>query len=233
MKDLFTPLSDEEFERLDDFLLDRFGDDDEDASDKDEGVLDICELDGFLTAIVSSPVAVMPSQWLPAVWGDFPPAWKGQAEFEDMFSLLVRHMNGIAGMLLNEPEEFEPVFGEREFEGSLCTIVDEWCEGFWRGVRLNSARWLEGGDEISALLFPILAFTGETKFMGHDGTDEEVETRQQAIAPSVRAIHAYWQARRMDDEPPVQPFRYSEPRVGRNDPCPCGSGKKYKKCCLQ
>lgn len=24
----------------------------------------------------------------------------------------------------------------------------------------------------------------------------------------------------------------SEPKVGRNDPCPCGSGKKYKKCCL-
>jgi len=28
-----------------------------------------------------------------------------------------------------------------------------------------------------------------------------------------------------------QPFRRSEPKIGRNDPCPCGSGKKYKKCC--
>lgn len=27
--------------------------------------------------------------------------------------------------------------------------------------------------------------------------------------------------------------RYEQPRVGRNDPCPCGSGKKYKKCCLR
>jgi preprotein translocase subunit SecA len=26
---------------------------------------------------------------------------------------------------------------------------------------------------------------------------------------------------------------YSQKKVGRNDPCPCGSGKKYKKCCLQ
>ena len=25
----------------------------------------------------------------------------------------------------------------------------------------------------------------------------------------------------------------SQPKVGRNDPCPCGSGKKYKKCCLK
>jgi SEC-C motif-containing protein len=28
-----------------------------------------------------------------------------------------------------------------------------------------------------------------------------------------------------------QPFRRAEPKVGRNDPCPCGSGKKFKKCC--
>jgi SEC-C motif-containing protein len=26
------------------------------------------------------------------------------------------------------------------------------------------------------------------------------------------------------------PVRRTEPRVGRNEPCPCGSGKKYKKC---
>jgi uncharacterized protein YecA (UPF0149 family) len=26
-------------------------------------------------------------------------------------------------------------------------------------------------------------------------------------------------------------FRRDNPKVGRNDPCPCGSGKKFKKCC--
>jgi SEC-C motif-containing protein len=29
------------------------------------------------------------------------------------------------------------------------------------------------------------------------------------------------------------PFRHEQPKIGRNDPCPCGSGKKYKKCCGQ
>jgi len=33
------------------------------------------------------------------------------------------------------------------------------------------------------------------------------------------------------DTPPPQPIRNTGPEVGRNDPCPCGSGKKYKKCC--
>jgi preprotein translocase subunit SecA len=30
---------------------------------------------------------------------------------------------------------------------------------------------------------------------------------------------------------PVKPAQAHQPKVGRNDPCPCGSGKKYKKCC--
>ncbi|MBI1901194.1 MAG: DUF1186 domain-containing protein [Planctomycetia bacterium] len=34
-----------------------------------------------------------------------------------------------------------------------------------------------------------------------------------------------------DDEPEDITVRYAGPRVGRNDPCPCGSGKKFKKCC--
>jgi uncharacterized protein YecA (UPF0149 family) len=29
----------------------------------------------------------------------------------------------------------------------------------------------------------------------------------------------------------LEPIRRDKPKVGRNDPCPCGSGKKYKKCC--
>ncbi len=34
----------------------------------------------------------------------------------------------------------------------------------------------------------------------------------------------------VDDEPPI-PIVETKPRVGRNEPCPCGSGRKYKKCC--
>lgn len=32
--------------------------------------------------------------------------------------------------------------------------------------------------------------------------------------------------------PPVEPIRREGAEIGRNDPCPCGSGKKYKQCCL-
>ncbi len=33
------------------------------------------------------------------------------------------------------------------------------------------------------------------------------------------------------DTPKVETYVKDHPKVGRNDPCPCGSGKKYKKCC--
>ena len=35
-----------------------------------------------------------------------------------------------------------------------------------------------------------------------------------------------------EEKPAEVPEYHASPRVGRNDPCPCGSGKKYKKCCL-
>ncbi|MGB5441507.1 MAG: SEC-C metal-binding domain-containing protein, partial [Gammaproteobacteria bacterium] len=63
-------------------------------------------------------------------------------------------------------------------------------------------------------------------------SENESEKIQQAIEPNAREIHAYWLARRSEEAPPAKPQRRLEPRVGRNDPCPCGSGKKYKKCCL-
>ena len=78
MKNLSDPLNDEEIDQLDRFLLDRI-DEDADTQGKDEGVLDISELDGLFTALVSGPVMIPPSRWLPAVWGDFEPTWTDHA----------------------------------------------------------------------------------------------------------------------------------------------------------
>lgn len=231
---LATPLNDDELDWLDAFLLDRIDEDAvyEDDLQKDEGVLDISALDGFFTALVSGPEVIVPSRWLPAVWGDYEPEWKNQKEFETVFSLLIRHMNGIAATLMEQREDFEPLFLERVVEGKTCTIVDEWCEGYVRGMKLAEEAWGSGGLEMRVLLMPILAFTGETDWKAHDLTDVEIKNLHVAITRNVREIHAYWLARRETEGPSQQPVRHSVPTVGRNDPCPCGSGKKYKKCCL-
>jgi hypothetical protein len=45
-------------------------------------------------------------------------------------------------------------------------------------------------------------------------------------------VHNFAQAPRSEPVPPVIPIRREGPKTGRNDLCPCGSGKKYKRCCL-
>ena len=57
MNDLSTPLTDIEYEELDDFLL---------SVEHDDAVLDLSEFDGLITAVVSGPVTIMPSTWMPA-----------------------------------------------------------------------------------------------------------------------------------------------------------------------
>lgn len=232
MKNLFNPLNEEEIEQLDRFLLERI-DDDADTEGKDEGVVDVSELDGLFTAIVSGPEVIQPSRWLPAVWGDFEPAWESKNDFESLLSLMIRHMNDIAATLMERPADFEPIFLESEVEGKTYTIVDEWCEGYMRGVALAAELWNAGGLQMTILLTPIRAFTSETGWRAHDlSTDDEIDNIRNAITPNVREIHAYWLTHREDHTPALAPARHAAPRVGRNDLCPCGSGKKYKKCCL-
>ena len=228
MTNLFSLLNDEEFEYLDGFLLERI-DDDADTRGKDEGVLDISELDGLFTAIVSGPVTIPPSLWMPEVWGDFAPIWESDKEFEKIFSLMTRHMNGIVAVLMEQPESFEPVFLTSGQKGSM--IVDEWCEGYARGVALAANEWEMDDLDMKVLLAPILAFTEQAGSPAHEFKGAKFRNLQDAITPNVREIHAYW-LRRRSGESASQPIRRNEERVGRNDPCPCGSGKKYKKCCL-
>ncbi len=67
----------------------------------------------------------------------------------------------------------------------------------------------------------------------------EEQRRRDATMTNVRYIHAETNAMAAtaEEEPaqpimpvPIETYVRSEPKVGRNDPCPCGSGKKFKQC---
>jgi len=230
---LDQPLSAEEMGFLDDFLLYRTDDDEYDA-DKDEGVFNLSMLDGFLTAVISGPEMVPPSQWMPSLWGDDEQIWDSEDQLRQIMSLLMRHMSGIAGTLLESPEDFEPIFLSREVEGKEYLIVDEWCEGYLRGVSLSGAKWNKGGKEIRSLLEPIALFASEAMDEERDKLSaEQIEALQQAITPAVREIYRFWMARRQKTGRVVMDESDAKmsAKVGRNEPCPCGSGKKFKRCC--
>ena len=82
------PLNESELEWLDDILT---------KYNTDHAILDVAELDGLLTAVLSSPQEIEPEQWLVAVWGgaDYVPRWASErrddALYEPGFSAYGRY----------------------------------------------------------------------------------------------------------------------------------------------
>ncbi|WP_316422785.1 UPF0149 family protein, partial [Klebsiella pneumoniae] len=127
------------------------------------------------------------------------------------------------------PDQFEPLFGTREAEGQELTIVEEWCFGYLRGVALSD--WSTLPAELQPELDAIALHGSEEQFSALDNlTADEFIASIERITPAALALYQYWIANPQPVEAP-QPIR-NEAKVGRNDPCPCGSGKKYKQCCL-
>jgi uncharacterized protein YecA (UPF0149 family) len=67
----------------------------------------------------------------------------------------------------------------------------------------------------------------------------DAEKREELIggmAAGVIGIYRHFEAQRLLGTEPLlnaATFRRTTPKIGRNDPCPCGSGKKFKQCCGQ
>ena len=100
------PLNESELEWLDDILT---------KYNTDHAILDVAELDGLLTAVLSSPQEIEPAQWLVAVWGgaDYVPRWASEKEMTRFMNLAFQHMADTAERLNEFPEQFEPLFGLR------------------------------------------------------------------------------------------------------------------------
>lgn len=219
------PLNETELEWLDDVLV---------KYSTDDGVLDVSELDGLLTAVLSAPHEIEPTDWLLAIWGGTQnvPAWESEREVERFMALCFQHMADIAERLEHYPEQFEPIFGTREIEGREFTIVEEWCFGYMRGVAL--ADWSSLPETLRPELDAIALHGLEANFDKLDTlTPQERDRSIDKLEPAALNLFAYWSTHQIPAPvtPVQQPLRV-EKTVGRNDPCPCGSGKKFKQCCL-
>lgn len=207
-------------ERLDEFLLsERVGDD----------AMTLSTLDGFLTGIAIGPELVMPSEWLPLVWGEQHPSFKDDQEAQEFIGLIMARYNQILFELSNEGDAYEPIL---MMDNTQALLGEIWAEGFVQAMSLRKPSWEKIFDSeygtaaglIMALVYPEmmdeLCDSGEDAAIIADAISEELPI-------TVKAIDQYWKSQRSLTE-----TLSSIPKVGRNAPCPCGSGKKYKKCCL-
>jgi uncharacterized protein len=73
-----------------------------------EDAMELSELDGFLTGIAVGPRTVMPSEWLPIVWGDEQPVFEHAAEAEAVLGAIMARYNEIIHGLQDEEGILEP-----------------------------------------------------------------------------------------------------------------------------
>ena len=225
----FAALSEAELQELDHFLLYEV--------ESDEGMTLDC-MDGYMHAIAIGPTTLRPQQWLPPVWGEtqsmMPPV-ESIEKLNHILGLVMRHFNSIIAGLEEAPPEIYPQWCEQEYRGREYDDAEGWAYGFTQGVHLSQAEWapLLDTPQGQAWYRPI-GLLGEDDY----GPDQDKLIKTPAmrsklalkIPESVVAMYEYWlPLRRAVYEREVA--KAMQPKVGRNDLCPCGSGKKFKKCC--
>ena len=225
------PLTDAELERLSG-VLGRFD---------TKHPMNFEELDGFFAALICGPEIVRPSDYLPVICGSdmaFEGSFGTQSVLQEFLSLIMRHWNVIAATL-HSGDVFLPLLLE---DDDGVTHANDWATGFRRGMEFHKEQWaaLLSDEQHGGWLVPIFALAHE------NDPDPEMRPYKEAIsaekreklivgaAAGVTGIYRYFEAQRLLEKEPFDSattFRRNVPKIGRNDPCPCGSGKKFKQCC--
>ena len=186
------------------------------------------EVQGFMMALLSGPDALNPTNWLPEILGEeslFDA--KERTEIERLVMAMAADMR----MKLNEKTLPDLWFYEDE-AGNPDFYT--WCNAYLYALDIVPTDWFEAADqeEFEDLFYPIIALGGiydeeeNGEVILH--LNEKELTQLESDLPHVLLdIYWYWQA--IINKP--QTVRREGEKVGRNDPCPCGSGKKYKACC--
>ncbi len=223
-----NPFSEQDLDQLEELL----------AADifKDEAMtLDV--LQGFLCAVVSGPEEIPAAAWLPEALGEAP-AYESPARKEEAEALVLKFYRGIAAAL-EAREDFDLIlYGFEDDPEELD--YGSWCDGYVYGSQMGERNWFEAAGEYSEdltdkmeVFFLLNGLLKEDtlkhgdKWMSPKEEQEALAEAQEELPNAVGAIYRFWQSYRAKPAP----ARREESKVGRNDPCPCGSGKKYKQCC--
>ena len=220
------PLTDAELDRLADFL----------KSCKGGRAMNLEELDGFFAALIAGPEPVMPTEYYPEVFGgDMAETcmFASVEEANEILGLMMRHWNTIAATLF-KGDVYVPLLLKDE---NGVEHANDWARGFMLGMHMRHHGWAElvGDDDHGGWLIPVMMLYHEH--------DEDPKMRPEPISPKQREeiivhmaaglvdAYRYFRSRQTAHAGSKAEWRHKAAKVGRNEPCPCGSGKKYKYCC--
>lgn len=207
-----------------------------------EGMI-LSQLEGYLAGIIICPDLIMPGEWLPVVWGghepDAEPAFENAKQAEKLVSLVMEHYNATVTDI--SAGHYTPVYDVDVRHDE--TLWEIWIKGFEQAMALRPQSWrtyLEGDEDtrtaMAGLLTLIEAVNNDAK-PGGANIDEIHEVAATLIPRWVEMLNAarvsqYAQTMPTNVFTPAHSAKAGRPpAAGRNEPCPCGSGKKYKKCC--
>ncbi len=219
------PLTDADFDRLEELL-------EHEVFKGDAMRLD--EAQAVICAVVSGPEPIMPTIWLPEVLGEGMES--GDPVVAETVELLMRLNNDIASALLAD-ETISPILYPVD-ENCEDYDFEAWADSYVFGAGL-AGDWYElagkHADDLSELLEPMFLLNGMLKEDAEKNGErwfppaEEarlVADIQENLPVIVQTLYNFWRNKRSGGT-----VQRSEDKVGRNDPCPCGSGKKFKQCC--
>jgi uncharacterized protein len=200
--------------------------------------LSLEEVDGLFCALVAGPGLILPSEYLPLILGSEPGgplAFNEAGDVQDTLALLMRYWNAIARHF----EEDTVHLAYLEQSGVDGIPGRAWARGYMRGTRLAPEGWgriFQDPSEGLLLTIPIVAGEVDPAWPKEPLTEARSEELiKEMLAGAARAYRYFKDDRieqaRMAAEAHSRPYERSGPKIGRNDPCPCGSGKKYKRCC--
>jgi len=164
-----------------------------------ENSMGLSDLDGFLTGVIVGPELLMPSGWMPALWGGGEPDFKNVEEAEAILGTIIARYNEIVSDLDAGIDAFRPIFWEGP-SGEL--IVTDWAAGFIDAIKLRPKRWepLIQHPDARVLLMPLLVLGADdpdhSPFGSHVLPDDEVEALleqgAEIIPKCVFAIRDFW-----------------------------------------
>ena len=232
-------LTDAEFSELDDLLV---------ATPEPLEPLDVVMLDGYLCGVLVQPVALEPAAWLPHVF-DFDgrplpegaePGWRERA------TALILRRHAALNRSMVEDGWFDPLILELDEENpprphepaaSLMPVSQAlmpWVAGFQHALE-TFPDLLEQPDEaidlaLARLYRHLPAQTDEERqVVATLDREHPLATLDEAIEDLIVIVADLADLTR-ERRYKVETVRREAPKVGRNDPCPCGSGRKYKLC---